>query len=121
MRRVPQPPVNPASRDVEAHDFWPGFIVVVIGALLIAGGARRTTAVETVDGGTAREVELMKAFASGGLQYPKHQPPPPPPKMDDSAVGSDALDRWARDTAKPAQVTWKVRVDPGAKTPVLRE
>jgi hypothetical protein len=117
MRRVPQPPLNPASRDVEAHNFWPGFIIVVIGALLIAGGARRMTAVETVDGGTAREVELMKAFASGGLQYPKHLPPPPPPRMDNSTVASDALDRWARDTAKPAQVTSKVRVDRAAKTP----
>jgi hypothetical protein len=72
--------------------------------------------VETVTGGTAREVELMKAFASGGLQYPQHLPPPPPPKMNDAGSDPGALERWARETSKPREVTWKVRVDVGAQS-----
>ena len=34
MKRIPQPPVDPALRDLEHHDFWPGFIVVLAGVVL---------------------------------------------------------------------------------------
>ncbi len=82
MKRVPQPPVNPALRDVERHDFWPGFVAVVAGVVLLFCGARHLTGVGTVAGNTATEIQLVKAFASGGLQYANELAPPPPPKLD---------------------------------------
>jgi hypothetical protein len=116
FNRIPQPPVNPALRDVEHHDFWPGFIVALIGVVLTFGGARHLTNVDTVEGSTAWEVQLITAFSSGGLQYPSQLPLSPPPRLDDPALAAAALDRWARDQARTAP-TWKVRVDTGAKAP----
>jgi hypothetical protein len=117
MIRIPQPPVNPALRDRERHEFWPGFIVALIGALLLFCGARHMTNVETVDGGNAWETQLVKAFSASGLQYASQIAPPPPPRVDDPAAGAEALDRWAREQANAAPPTWKVRVDVEAKTP----
>ena len=39
MRRVPQPPLDPALRDSERHDFWPGFIAALVGIILLFCGA----------------------------------------------------------------------------------
>jgi hypothetical protein len=111
FRRVPQPPVNPAGRDIERHGFWPGFVTAMIGLVLVVFGARHLTAIETVDGGKAREIQLMKAYASGGLQCPKAAPPPPEP--GDPA----ALERWVQQYANAAAPEWKVRVDTAATTP----
>ncbi len=117
IRRVPQPPMNPTRREREQHEFWPGLIGALIGVVLVFCGARHLTAVETVGGGTAWETQLMKAYASGGLQFPSQIAPPPPPRLDDPAAAAEALDRWARQTAKASAPTWKVRVDTEAKTP----
>ena len=117
LQRVSQPPVNPVLRDAEPHEFWGGFIVALIGVLLAGGGAWHVTGVDTIEGGTARETQLVKAFSSGGLQYPHQVAPPPPPKMDDPVAEAEALDRWARQSASAAEVTWKVRLDTSAKTP----
>ena len=117
LQRLSQPPVNPALRDAEHHDSWAGFIVALIGLLLAVCGAWHVTDVETVGGGTAWETQLVKAFSSGGLQYPHQVAPPPPPKLDDPAAEAEALDRWARQSASAALVPWKVRVDTSAKTP----
>jgi hypothetical protein len=114
-KRVPQPPVDPARRDLERHDFWPGFIAALIGVVLLFCGARHLTGVDTVGGSTASEAQLTKAFSAGGLQYADQLPPAPPPKFEDSASSAEALDRWARQTANPAPLSWKVRVDTGAK------
>ena len=92
MERIPQPPVNPALRDVERHDFWPGFIAALIGIILTFCGVRHLTAVDTVDGGNAWETQLIKAFAFDGSQYADKMAPPPPPRGDDP----EALERWAR-------------------------
>ena len=113
MRRIPQPPVNPAARDAEHHDFWPGFVAVLIGAVLVFCGARRATSIDTVDGGSASEPQLMMAFAFDGLQYADRLAPPPPPRGDDP----EALERWARESRKSEALTWKVRVDTAARTP----
>ena len=113
MRRVPQPPVNPALRDVEHHDFWPGLVAVLIGAVLAFCGARRLTNIDTVDGGSASEPQLIMAFAFDGLQYADRMAPPPPPKGDDP----EALERWAREQRKAESPAWKVRVDTAARTP----
>ena|ERR1035437_2624187 len=117
FKRVPQPPMNPALRDVERHDFWPGFIAVIIGVVLAFCGARHLTGVDTVEGSTAWEAQLVKAFSSGGLQYADKLALPPPPKLDDSIAAAEALDRWARQQANATPPKWKVRVDLGAKTP----
>ena len=113
MERIPQPPVNPASRETERHDFWPGFIVALIGIILMFCGARHLTAVDTVDGGNACETQLVKAFAFDGLQYDDKLALAPPPRGDDP----EALERWARQTRQAEAPSWKVRVDTAAKTP----
>lgn len=117
MRRVPQPPVQPALRDLEHHDFWPGLIVVVIGVVLLVCGARNLTGIETTDGSGAWETQLVKAFSTSGLKFPSHEAPPPPPQSDDPAANAAALDRWAKQNLAAAAPTWKVRVDLSAKTP----
>jgi len=117
FKRVPQPPVNPALRDVERHDFWPGFAAALAGVIVAFCGARHLTSVDTVDGSTAWEIQLVKAFSSGGVQYASQIAPPPPPKLDDPAAEAEALDRWAKQQANATPPKWKVRVDPDAKTP----
>lgn len=110
FKRVPQPPVNPALRDLERHDFWTGFAAVVIGVVLAICGARHLTGVETAEGGTAWETQLVKAFSASGLQFADQVKPPPPPKDHDPA----AFERWAKQNSPP---TWKVRVDTAAAAP----
>jgi hypothetical protein len=118
VRRIPQPPVDPARRDREAHDFWPGFILTLIGALVVLGGARHLTTLNTVEGNSARETELIKAFASGGLQFAAQLPPPAPPKpTGDPAADAAALARWDQQQAHATPPSWKVRVNTAAKTP----
>jgi hypothetical protein len=114
-KRVPQPPIDPARRDPERHEFWPGLVGVVIAGALLFCGARHLTAIDTVGGSTATEAQLTKAFSVGGLQYADQVAPAPPPRLDDPAAAAEALDRWARQTANAAPPSWKVRVDTGAK------
>ncbi|MBI4024995.1 MAG: hypothetical protein HY360_08435 [Verrucomicrobia bacterium] len=116
FKRVPQPSVNPALRDVEHHDFLPGFIAVLIGVILVFCGSRHLTGVDTVEGSPAGEPQLIKAFSSGGLQYASHLAPPAPPKpVDDPAAAAEALDRWAKQQANATPPKWIVRVDAAAK------
>jgi hypothetical protein len=117
MNRIPQPPVNPALRALEHHDFWSGFIVALAGVVLAICGARHLTGVDTVDGSTASEIQLARAFSSGGLQYASQIVPAPPPKLDDPAAEAGALDRWAKQQANATPPKWKIRVDADAKTP----
>jgi hypothetical protein len=117
MNRIAQPPIAPTARAAERHDFWPGFIAAVIGAVLLFCGVRHLTGIETVEGGTAWETQLVKAYSSGGLKYPQHAALTPPPKLDDPVAAAAALDRWQRQNAHPAAPAWKVRVDTAAKTP----
>lgn len=117
MKRISQPPINPALRDVERHDFWPGFVAVVAGIVLAFCGVRHLTGVDTVTGNTASEIQVVKAFSSGGLQYADQLAPPAPPKLTDPAAEAEALDRWAKQQASAAAPTWKVRVDTAAATP----
>ena len=112
FRRVPQPPVNPALRDRGHHEFWGGFVVALIGFILAFGGVRHVTGVETKDGGTATEMQLMKAYSFSGLQFPDQVAPPRPPEGNDLA----ALDRWMKEHAHPVPPAWKVRVDLSART-----
>lgn len=115
LKRVDQPPVNAALRPREGHDFWPGFVLVLAGAVLTICGARHLTGVDTVDGNTAKETQLVKAFSSDGLQYPDEVAPPPPPNLEAVADPSAALENWAKQQANIQPPTWKIRVDLGAK------
>jgi hypothetical protein len=117
MKRISQPPINPALRDVERHDFWPGFVAVVAGVVLAFCGVRHLTGVDTVAGNTATEIQVVKAFSSGGLQYADQLAPPAPPKLTDPAAEAEALDRWAKQQANATAPTWKIRVDTAAATP----
>lgn len=117
FKRIPQPPLNPALRDTEKHRFWPAFTVVTAGALLVLCGARHVTSIETTDGNSAWETQLVKAFSSGGLQYPQQVASPPPPNLEDPAAMAAALDRWAKKNASAPAPSWKVRIDTSAATP----
>ena len=117
MNRIPQPPVNPALRALERHDFWSGFIVVLAGVVLAFCGAWHLTGMDTVDGSTASEIQLVKAFSSGGLQYASQIIPAPPPGLEDPAAEAEALDRWAKQQANTPPPKWKIRVNADAKTP----
>jgi hypothetical protein len=117
MNRIPQPPINPALREVERHGFWPGSVAVMVGLVLAFCGVRHLTALGTVTGNSASEIQLVKAFSSGGVQYASEWKPPPPPRLADPAAQAEALDRWARQQANAAPPTWKIRVDPAAASP----
>jgi len=113
LQRLPQPPVNRAVRRLERHDWWTGLALALVGSVLLLCGARHLTSVETVEGGTAWETQLVKAFASSGLQFPDQVAPPPPPKGNDPV----ALERWAKRNEQFSPPTWKVRVDTAASAP----
>ncbi len=114
-RRVRQPAIQPALRDPERHDFWPGFICALIGLIVMFVGARHLTGVETTDGGSAWETQLIKAFSSGGIEIGIPAPKP-------AAVGPDGLPEPAvAPEPEPREpepgLLSKVRVNLGAKTP----
>lgn len=115
FQRVSQPPVNPARRDPERHDFWPPFILVLIaGILLLCGGWHRTN-LETTEGDAAREVQIIKSFASGGLQAVDSAAVPDPASFSDPAAAAAALERMARAEARGSRL--KYRVNTGAADP----
>lgn len=118
FHRVAQPPVNPARRRSERHAFWPGAAITLTGLLAAVIGMARPTGIDTVGGGRARETQLMKAFTSGGLQFADQVEPPEPPKpTGNPAADAAALARWDKQMAAAKPPTWKLRVDPSAKTP----
>ena len=113
MQRVPQPSVNPALRELERHDFWPGFIAALIGIILTFCGARHLTDVDTVMAAPPGKRSWSKPFPSMACNTPIRLRRPRPregmiPKR--SNAGPDK-------TATTEAPTWKVRVDTAAKTP----
>ena len=88
FKRVPQPPVNPALRALEHHDFWPGFVAALAGVILAFCGARHLTGVDTVDG----EHRLGNPVGQGlFLRRPAIRDqlaPPPPPQSRGPRRGS---------------------------------
>lgn len=117
MRRVPQPPINPALRDVERRGFLSGGVVFAAGLLFALWGAHHLTGLGTVKGNNASEIQLVQAFSSSGLQYASEWKPPPPPNLADPAAEAEALNRWAKEQANAKPPTWKVRVDTAAAAP----
>ena len=114
--RIAQPPINPLQRDAERHEFWPGFILALIGAFLLVCGARHMTGVDTTDGASAWEFQLVKAFSNGGIESADGVAPPPPPNPHDPAAAA-AVERWERESARAAATRGKVRVNTGATAP----
>ena len=115
IQRIAQPPIRPALRDPETRDFYPGFILTIMAILVILTGGLHVTEVDTTEGGTAREIELVKAFSSGGLELVETAPPPGPVALEDPAQAAAAIEQWERTRARPARL--KFRVNPGASTP----
>ena len=116
-RRVPQPHVDRLKRPAEHHDFWPGFVVTVIGVFALVGGLRRVTGIETVAGGGAWETQLVKAFSTGGLQYQHPKPPMGPTDATDPSVTAAALKQWEQAAAGGPAARRQVRVNTSAATP----
>lgn len=114
LRRVPQPPVQPASRAIEARGFWPGLVAGLIGFASLAVGAAHLTTIPTTDGDRAREMELVRAFAYGGLRHGEAAPMPPRP-TGDPVYDMAAMERWQKDISEHNSKAAKLRVDTGAK------
>jgi hypothetical protein len=114
--RIPQPPIQPGLRDAERHEFWVGFIVSVLALLLLLVGATHLTGVDTTEGNSARETQLIKAFSSGGLQQVDRNPPPRPPDPNDPSSFAAHEEQSQRALAAKGP-RWKVLVNLGASTP----
>ena len=116
-QRIAQPPINPQQRDREHHDFWLGFVLTLIGVIVCLGGVRNLTGVETTDGESASELQLVKAFSSGGLEFTDLAAPPRLDDQGDPAANAEAMERWERNAARSGPHRWKMRVNTGASTP----
>jgi hypothetical protein len=114
-KRMPQPLIDPSRRDLEAHGFVAGSCIAALGLLLTIIGASHLTSAQTTEGGRARETDLVKAFAYGGITYIEPEAPPPPVPTGDPAVDAAALDRWERQLDQVVSGARKLRVDTGAK------
>lgn len=115
MIRVPQPPVNAALRDPERHSFWLAFVGMLVAAILLVGGTRHLTGMETVDGGIATEMQLVRAFTSGGLEQVETVTVVDPAAFNDPAAAAVALERMVEQEAGAPR--FKFRVNTGATDP----
>jgi hypothetical protein len=106
--RVPQPPVSAATRDPERHTFWTAAIFVVGGIILLICGATHSTGLETADGETAREMQLVKSFAVGGLQLAPRPRPPDPARYNNPAELAAAMDRFEREEREAPGIRYVV-------------
>ena len=114
MQRVPQPPVNPALRDVERHDFWPGFVAALIGIILMFCGARHLTGGgyggwrQRLGNPVDQSLCLRRpAICRSRWRRPRRREGMTP-RRSNAGPGR---------TATTEAPTWKVRVDTAAKTP----
>jgi hypothetical protein len=107
-QRVSQPPVTPALRDAERHDFWPGFTLALMAGVLLVCGARHVTDLETQEGKSAWEYQLVRAFAKGGLEFAQVGLPPAPTASDDPEEAAAVLDRAARVEASSLKARYRV-------------
>jgi hypothetical protein len=105
------------KRPAERHDFWPGFVVAVIGALALVGGLRRITGIETVAGNSAWETQLVKAFSSGGLQYETPALPTGPADATDPSATAATLKQWEQAATGGPGTRRHVRINTSAATP----
>ena len=113
--RVQQPPVNPLLRPTEDRDFWLGTLLALVAAALLVVGARHVTSVNTTDGDSAREPQLVKAFTCGGLQAKTSVTVPDLSTFDDPNAAAVALERMARQRETAFPITYHVNT--GAADP----
>jgi hypothetical protein len=115
MQRVLQPPVQPDLRHSEQRDFRPALILAVIAGTILFCGARHITRLETLDGDAAREWQLVKSFANGGLEATKPAAVVDPALFTDPVAAAAALERLAREEAHSPRLRY--RVNTGAVDP----
>lgn len=115
QQRVPQPPIQRSVRETERRDSSAGLALVLVGLALLCWGAIRVTGLDTLSGDDASERQLMKAFASGGLQISDPAALPPPSILNDPALAAAAFERMQERDRKQDKLTFKV--DTSAATP----
>lgn len=108
--RVPQPPVVPQTRDPEQHAFWPGLLGVLVASLLLLIGSLDLTAVPTEDDGSARETQLVKAFARGGLRFQEARVRLDPATLAEPGRAAAAMDQAARIADLPLRERYRVNL-----------
>lgn len=113
--RVAQPPMDPLKRDLELREPWVGLGLALIGAVLLFCGITHITDVAAQTGSSASEIQLIKAFASGGLHYTQPYALPDPSVLNDPARAAAAFERLQQRNRKLDKIQY--RVDVGAKTP----
>ena len=114
---IAQPPLQAQLKAPEAHDFWPGLVLVVVAGWLLVFGARHVTDIETTGSETAREHQLIKAFSNGGLQMASAPRPPDPAAYEDPAQAVAALERFAREQAGSLRAKYRVNTSAAAPCP----
>lgn len=117
IQQTPQPPINRLTRQTEEHDFWTGTVVAVIGLLFFIVGLRHLTGIETLDGNSAWETQIVKAFSTSGLRYGESTAAVSPALPDISAEAKSPLDHFNKAGTKKSHSIGRVRVDAGASTP----
>jgi hypothetical protein len=115
MIRVPQPPVQANLRDPERHGFWPPLVITLIAVILMGVGVRHVTGIETVEGGEASELQLVKAFSRGGLEQVDAITVLDPATFDNPEEAAAALEALA--DAEVDSPLFKFRVNTGAVDP----
>jgi hypothetical protein len=115
LARVAQPPINPALRRAEQPSFWTGLALLLVAFIFLLSGATHLTGIETTDGKPAREFELVKAFARGGLIDANAPAPLDLSILDDPSAAAAAFEQLDRQSTQPRKM--KYRVDSGAANP----
>src|SRR5689334_21992826 len=93
MQRIAQPNVDRFSRSREHRDGWAGLVLALIGLALLVFGMCHLTGVNTVGGAGATEVELVKAFSSGGLRCSNPAALPGPSVLNDPTQAAAAFEK----------------------------
>jgi hypothetical protein len=114
-RRVAQPPIDRSKRELERREPWTGLGLGLVSLVVLFCGATHTTDVATESGGNASEVQLVKAFSSGGLHYSQPYALPAPSVLNDPTKAAAAFQRLQERDRKLDKI--KYTVDVGAKTP----
>ena len=94
---------------------WTGLVLGILGLVVWLSGTQHLTTIDTVEGGTAWERQLIQAFASGGLEYGPAAALPDPASVDDPAAAAAALEQIKPRSAN--EMPLKPRVNTGAVDP----
>jgi hypothetical protein len=88
---------------------------VLVAAVLLVAGTQHLTGLETQLGEVATEPQLIKAFASGGLERVDTLTLPDPALFEDPAALAAMLERWSDATVQAPRSRY--RVNTGAADP----